>query len=214
MRRRGGGDPNSAEGGAGGRDRGRGRWLRRVVAPFALLLQKIGVGRRHSLIVLSTPPLPHLNKIFHVIGMLIFSEGGETRDREAPPLRVHPYTDADWLALHHRKNLACNVRGRNEKEQSESKQVSQSRHSFFRPRNQMRPLARYMEMETTQKGSRSRETCAAQTPQATATAAGTSASRLAWNLMYNIFSPRLFWVSGKKPYHTTHLQINVDLRVN
>ena len=85
--------------------------------------------------------LAHLNKTFHVIGMLIFSEGGETRDREAPPLRPHPYTDADWLALHHRKNLACNVRGRNEKEQSESKQVSQSRHSFFRPRNQMRPLA-------------------------------------------------------------------------
>ena len=68
--------------------------------------------------------LAHLNKTFHVIGMLIFtrggSEGGETRDREeAPPLRAHPYTDADWLALHHRKNLACNVRGRNEKEQSE-----------------------------------------------------------------------------------------------
>ena len=140
--------------------------------------------------------LAHLNKTFHVIGMLIFtrggSEGGETRDRKAPPLRPpHPYTDADWLALHHRKNLACIVRGRNEKEQSESKQVSQSRHSFFRPRNQMRPLTRYMEMETTQKGSRSRETCAAQTPQATATAAGTNASRLAWNLMY-IFSPRLF----------------------
>ena len=79
--------------------------------------------------------LAHLNKTFHVIGMLIFtrggSEGGETRDREeAPPLRAHPYTDADWLALHHRKNLACNVRGRNEKSNpNRSRLVSHGIHS-------------------------------------------------------------------------------------
>ena len=183
MRRRGSGDPNSAEGGAGGTGEEGKMAPSRCRSSRTFTTENRSGAASLTYCTIYSPSaahsLAHLNKTFHVIGMLIFSEGGETRDREAPPLRPHPYTDADWLALHHRKNLACNVRGRNEKEQSESKQVSQSRHSFFRPRNQMRPLARYMEMETTQKGSRSRETCAAQAPQATATAAGTSASRLA-----------------------------------
>ena len=133
-----GGDPNSAEGGAGrtaGREGKMAPSRCRSIRTFTTE-NRSGVASLTYCIYSPSAAgsLVHLNETYHVIGMLIFtrggSEGGETRDREAPPLRAHPYTDADWLALHHRKNLACNVRGRNEKSNpNRSRLVSHGIHS-------------------------------------------------------------------------------------